>query len=232
MSSWSSYWSSEPVKPEDTWVAKQAVVLRLVKRTEAGDIDTATYLDAIARVTEIYDAMFPGYWPVMTTVRNLLKNDIENGVNVVRTGAAECPDGKGATLKSMVTYQLETMGADACRTAKDNATKSLLWLNRSTTFMSVLLRNIVSADTDDATSAAYAAYEKVLKQYHTDTNVFVVGNAMSLAPGRSGVLSALQMTTEELVQTQLIPLLELMEPLVAWISAMLSELGANFPDKM
>ena len=55
---------------------------------------------------------------------------------------------------------------------------------------------------------------------------------MSLAPGRSGVLSALQMTSEELVQTQLVPLLELMEPLVAWISAMLEEAGANFPDKM
>ena len=152
----------------------------------------------------------------------------------MRAAAARSP--AAGTLQGLVAHSIATLGIEGIRTsdhargAKADGAKSLLWLNRASTFMTRLMRGL--ADGAEPKAAAGSAYSEVLRPYPGFVTSRVVGTAMGLCPPMKSILSKLELPDEGEAQVQLSSFLALMEPLTAEVMELMVSSGINFPDKV
>ena len=120
--------------------------------------------------------------------------------------------------------------------AKDDktGTRALLWLNRATTFITLLIDKV--AEGKEPSAAAKETYQDVLKPYHGMMTSMVVGKAMSAAPKKEVILDALgpadRPLTEDEAKVQMEAFLTPMKALVGKILKFLEAEECNFDNKV
>ena len=110
----------------------------------------------------------PAVYSVLFNVKmvvGILEGDINHGAKELTRALAEMGD-EAATLQSIMTAVIRDKGGvEGVRTSKEPTTcKSILWLNRATTFITMFIRGL--HDGKESKVAASTAYDTVLKPYH------------------------------------------------------------------
>ena len=206
-----------------TWVERMITALKRVKRTRRG-IDTASYLEAMETIPEVYDILLS-----LQVVTAFMRRDLHGHIANVRSAARSVPNGQGDTLQGIVKYALDTYDRRELAKKTTSMVGGVLWLNRATTFISVFIRGLADGlPSERAAKQAYAG----LKPYHTAFTSAFVSRATSLCPERSKIIEKLRFASEAASKQQLSAFLGLMEPLVEEIRAFLDHVGANFPDRI
>jgi len=201
------------------------VSLKSIKRTRRGGIDTASYLDAMSVIPEVYDILLS-----LQVVTAFMRRDLHGHISNVRKSMASIPDGQGDTLQGIVRYALAKYDPRDMARKTTSMVGGVLWLNRATTFIAAFIRGL--ADGLPSDKAAKRAYDQKLKMYHTHFTSVFVSRATSMCPDRSKVIEKLRFPSEAAGKQQLSKFLGLMEPLVEEIRASLDDAGANFPDRI
>ena len=218
-------------KPASLWLVTMAKKLEGVD--VSGEIDIDQYLTVIEAIPPIYDGLFAG----VPIVPGQLKNDIAFGIKMMTSKKEELGEGspKKLTLEGMVTKEKAAKGDKWKKMGGDNktGTRGILWLNRATTFITMLMEKVAGGMEPSAAGAE--AYATILKPYHGWMISKVVGSAMSSAPKKEVILDRLghpdKPLTDEEAKAQLAAFVTPMKALVTKISDFLEKEGCNFPDK-
>ena len=206
--------SSDPVKEVNgkAWLAMMILKLSEIKRDDQGRIDTATYLNAMDDVSQIYSVLFSTQFIV-----DQLRSDINGSCETVRRCMNEMPDGAGKTLQGIVQHGMKTVPREELVSDPKSSVRGTLWLNRACAFIVALLRGLEQGGT--SSDAATAAYEAELKPYHGFIAGTVVGKVMQYVPTAEEIMEKFGLQTKEEAKAQLEQLLVLWEPLVLEIKA-------------
>ena len=96
----------------------------------------------------------------------------------------------------------EKGGVEGVRRSKQHTPcKSILWLNRASTFIAMFIRGL--SDGKEAKLASAEAYDTVLRPYHGFMAKKVVGNAMGLCPAREAILRKFRLPDEAVFARQM-----------------------------
>ena len=176
----------------------------------------------------------PAVYSVLFNVKmvvGILEGDINHGAKELTRALAEMGD-EAATLQSIMTAVIRDKGGvEGVRTSKEPTTcKSILWLNRATTFITMFIRGI--HDGKESKVASSTAYDTILKPYHGFMTKKVVGTAMGLCPSADVIRTKFNLPDEAAAAEQMGAFLALMEPLTAAVLALIEKNGLNFDDKV
>lgn len=206
------------------WTRRMIDGLERVKRRSSGEIETESYIAAMAPIPDVYDALIS-----LQAVSGFMRRDFEAHLANVRGSMLSMPDGAGLTLQGIVWhgmahYQRETLARNPA-----SVVGGVLWLHRATKFIVMFMRGL--ADGQASARAAQHAYGG-LRPYHNMLTAAFVGRALALCPDRRRILEKLQLASEAHALRELRELLALTEPLVAEIERSLESMDANFPDRV
>ena len=211
--------------PTYNWVEKMVVALASVRRTADGGIETASYLQAMALVPEVYESIL-----AMPAVTHFMRKDLNGHIANVRGAMASVPAGRGETLQGIVRHALDTTDRAELAKRTSSMVGGVLWLNRATAFIAAILRGL--ADGRPSREAARAAYDAELRMYHSRITSAFVSRALALCPERGKILERLRLPSEAAGREALAALLGRLEPLTVEILAFLDAMDANFPNRV
>uniref|UniRef100_A0A915EIT1 Glycolipid transfer protein domain-containing protein n=1 Tax=Ditylenchus dipsaci TaxID=166011 RepID=A0A915EIT1_9BILA len=207
--------SAAPVMEKETYFSHKD---RMFPHLEDGQIPTEQFLSACQGVADFVGFLGKAYAPV--------KSDISGNVNKVRT--------KFEINKEQMKYVQLLVDTDL---AENNgqlgiATEGLLWLKRGLEFMLELLKLLVReyresvADrqkTENMSKILREAYEKALKRHHISCpnsySKFIVIHA---APYRKDLLKALAYGSDDLEETCVCHIAELLDNFESNVSALVN----------
>jgi len=182
-----------------------------------GGVRTQAFLNVCREVLPVVDKLGAGF----TVVRIDVNGNIERLHKRFITSAAEYE-----TLYKIIESEVEKND----HTDNSSCTKGLLWLKRAMQFLVELLRILHADKNASVSTAANAAYEKVLQPYHGWLTSGVFWGALKLVPTRESLFQKLGESSS---------LEEDMGSFVSQFDAVLSKIhtymdsnGLNFPDKV
>jgi hypothetical protein len=157
-----------------------SVLLQHVKQIEDGNggIRTQAFLNACREILPVVDKLGTGF----TVVRIDVNGNIERLHNRFITSAEDYE-----LIHKLVEVEVQNKE----HTSNSSCTKGLLWLKRAMQFLVQLLRVLHQDKEASVSTAASAAYEKVLQPYHgwITSGVFTV--ALKIVPSRQGLFEKL-----------------------------------------
>lgn len=210
---------------ETGWIQRVAQGVGRIRRAPiTGEIDTASYLAAMAPIPDIYDTLLS-----LQVVTKFMRRDFEAHHANVRRSMVALPEGMGSTLEGIVRYGMANYRRDELARNPSSMVGGVLWMHRCAKFVTHFIRGLVDGKT--SSNAAKDAY-KGLRPYHNMLTAAFVGRALALTPKRQHILQRLEFESEAAAQASMQELLAGLEPLVVSIEASLDAMGANFPEKV
>ena len=210
---------------EATWMVRVSHgACRVHRMPGSGEIETASYLAAVAPIPEVYEVLLS-----LQVVSGFMRRDFDGHVANVRRSMLKLPNGEGATLQGIVRYGMAHYDHGELARNPHSMVGSVLWLHRAVKFVTQFLRGLANGLA--SSQAAKDAY-KDLRPYHNMMTAAFVSRALGLTPKRKNILQRLKIESEEAAHAQLCVLLEAMEPLVDTVERALEQLGANFSNRV
>jgi len=213
----------------NTWLMRMISLFQRIRRESQpkGAIQCASYFAALDEMSGVYDLFFS-----VAVVRNEMKRDMVNHLGEVKERlAAAGMDAETTTLRTLLEHDVKLLGVDQIRWHRQrSAVWGLLWINRASHFIFTFLRELIQGKSGkDAVDAAY----KTLSVYHGLLTRKFVSMAMAVAPmKREDIIMKIGLPDESVTLREGGTFLALGEVVVHDITAMMDELGTNFPDRV